>query len=647
VVHTPYTSFFFDAFMAAHIAIGVMLIALLWSSLPKWPVARMLLYAATLLAVVAPLLGEFLKGFGAKSPPLHVVELTLIASTCLVVCAVATMRRLGLVAVTCGVVWLLAKCPGWFEDSMSEICAAHLVWIGVVLGLLRRRTLGEPKTVWLVRSPPSQDVLIFAASTLVAVAASIFVLQRADGSADEWAYTWQAAVFAKGHVYGAIPPCEKAFQSFYVFPSLGRLFAQYTPGWPFFMTPFVFFGVPWLAGPVAHGLMAVGVARVARRAVTLDGRGTPASAAAAGLIAAAVATFSVTTLLVGASRYSHVFVITLFAWAMEAALILGTDKPTRDRQVRWGLVLGSTVALMGASRPADGAALATGLAFYFVYCLARRRIGSRAFLAALGSFVFWGGLTLVILRIQLGTWFTTGYSLYSTIHTWDSVKYGWPRPSEWKFALPLATGSYCWFPCSLAVGMAGIVSLRRGASSIIPMTLFGLFFFELHYQYLNLGRGFDWGYGPRYETPFIAPMALGVGIALAPLVEKARRRSHAESALTAGGPLAVVLATMVVTVIRLWPLLYPGIYAHVHQHDSLNERIREMHIHHAVVMAQVGATGFDPLDLTENLPLDLYPHQDVLIAIERKPEYTQCVRTNFPDRAVYRATGNPVVITPY
>jgi hypothetical protein len=104
---------------------------------------------------------------------------------------------------------------------------------------------------------------------------------------------------------------------------------------------------------------------------------------------------------------------------------------------------------------------------------------------------------------------------------------------------------------------------------------------------------------------------------------------------------------MVITVIRLWPLLYPGIYAHVHQHDSLNERIREMHIHHAVVMAQVGATGFDPLDLTENLPLDLYPQQDVLIAIERKPEYTQCVRTNFPDRAVYRATGNPVVITPY
>jgi len=64
-------------------------------------------------------------------------------------------------------------------------------------------------------------------------------------------------------------------------------------------------------------------------------------------------------------------------------------------------------------------------------------------------------------------------------------------------------------------------------------------------------------------------------------------------------------------------------------------------------MTQIGATGFDVLDLTENLPLDLYPNQDVLIAIERKPEFTQCVRRNFPDRAIYKAYGNPVVITPY
>jgi hypothetical protein len=177
--------------------------------------------------------------------------------------------------------------------------------------------------------------------------------------------------------------------------------------------------------------------------------------------------------------------------------------------------------------------------------------------------------------------------------------------------------------------------------------LLSLLAFDVYYQDIDYARGFDWGYGPRYETPFVVLMATGAGVAFAPLAESARWRTHSQIALYAGGPFLVAIVTVVVTLVRLWPLLYPGIYAHVHQHDSLNARIRELDIHHAVVMAQVGTTGFDALDLTENLPIDLYPNQDVLIAIERKPEATQCVRAAFPDRAVYRASGNPVVITRY
>ena len=574
-------------------------------------------------------------------------QLALTTGACAVAFALLAMRRLWLVPFACVAVWVLTKCPEWFDDSMSEINALNLIWIGVALGLARRRHDSPPSRDDLALPARSHDIAIFVAATLAAALTSIYVLQRADGSADEWAYTWQASVFAKGHLYGTFPPCQNAFQAFYVFPWGGKLFSQYTPGWPLFMAPFVLFGVPWLAGPVSHGLMAVGVARVARRAVKLDGRGTNASIAAAGFIAAGVATFATTTLLVGASRYAHVFVAALFAWAIEALLVICTDKPSADRQLRWGVLLGSAIALMGAARPADGATLALGLAIYYVYSLAKRRIGMQAFLGTLIGFVLWGGLALVILRMQLGEWFKTGYSIYSLIHTWDKVQYGWPHSNEWKFAMPLATGSYSWFPCSLAVGLAGIVSLRRGARGVIFMTLLGVFFFDLHYQYLDLARGFDWGYGPRYETPFIVPMAVGTGVAFSWLALAARRHSDARGAFYAGGPFAVALATMIVTVVRLWPLLYPGVYAHVHQHDSLNQRIRELDIHHAVVIAQVGATGFAPLDLPENYPIDLYPNQDVLIAVDHKPEYTQCVRANFPDRAIYRATGNPVVITPY
>src|SRR5207248_290007 len=101
--------------------------------------------------------------------------------------------------------------------------------------------------------------------------------------------------------------------------------------------------------------------------------------------------------------------------------------------------------------------------------------------------------------------------------------------------------------------------------------------FDTYYQYLDLGRPYDWGYGPRYETPLAVIMAIGTGVALAPLAERWRR---------AQAPLAIATLAIVVTLVRLWPLLYPGVYAHVHQHDSLNQRIREMGIHHAVVIAQ-------------------------------------------------------------
>jgi hypothetical protein len=647
VVHTPYTAFFGDAFMAAHIAIGVMLIALTWWLFPKTSGARLLFIGAILLVTTAPLLPDFVRGLGAKTPPVRIQQVALLLSSCLVVLAVLSLRRFVLVVVACAMTWLLVKMPDWLDDSMTEICALHAIWIGVALGLVRRRAPMDQAEGADTSSYGDHDVFIFIAAMLAAVVASIFVLQRADGSADEWAYTWQASVFAKAHIYGSVPPCDTAFQNFYVFESVGKLFVQYTPGWPYFMTPFAFFGVPWLAGPASHGLMAVGVARVARSAVRLDGRATRARVSAAGLLAAGVATFGTTILLVGASRYSHVFVAALFAWAIESVLVLRTPNLSRDRQVRWGLVFGSVVALMGATRPADGATLSVGLFFYFVYCLVRRRIGLRAFIATCAGFFFWGGLTLLILRIQLGTWFTTGYSLDKIIHPWAVAKYSWPRPSEWKFSMPLATGSYAWFPCSLALGFAGLMSLRRAASGIITMMMVGFVCFDAYYQSIDLGRGFDWGYGPRYSVPFAVLMAVGTGVALAPLAENARRRAHAHSALYAGGPFAIVLCTMVVTVIRLWPLLYPGIYQHVQKHDSLNARIREMGIHHAVVMTQIGATGFDVLDLTENLPLDLYPNQDVLIAIERNPDSTRCVRQAFPTRAIYRATGSPVVISNY
>lgn len=652
MVHSPYTAYFAEAFTSAHIAIGVLLFALLWWTFPRFSVARTLLGLALALVTTAPLLGEFMRGLGlTTTPPMKVIVDALVMSSCLIVAGLLASRRLVLAIVACVGVYLLTKLDTWAEDAVPELCALHLIWIGTVLGLFRRgvdhdRDVARP----IVERPSNErvhDVVIFSGAMLIAAITSIFVLSKADGSADEWAYTWQAAVFAKAHVYATPPACDNAFQSFYVFESMGRSFAQYTPGWPYFMTPFVALGVPWLAGPFSHGLLAVGVARVARSAVRLDAGGTSTRAGLAGWIAAAVASTGTTIVVLGASRFSHVFVAALFAWALEALIVLRSASLSAKSSRNWGIVLGSAVALLGATRPADGATLSLGLFVWFAYSIFCRRIAWQAIAAGSVAFLAWGGLTLVILHAQLGTWFHTGYSLDPIIHPWLAPKYGWPDKTNWKFALPLATGSYAWFPCSLALGFAGIASLRREARGLIVVFFVSFVALDTFYQYIDLGRGLDWGYGPRYELPFVVPMAVGASIALAPLFENARRRAHAVSALYAGGPFALAVCTMLVTTVRLWPLIYPGFYSHVHQHDSLNQRIRDMDIHHAVVIAIPGATGFDSRDLTENLPLDLYPNQDVLIAIARSPESTRCVRATFPDRAIYSAAGNPVVVTPF
>ncbi|HLK37644.1 MAG TPA: hypothetical protein VKU41_12880, partial [Polyangiaceae bacterium] len=95
---------------------------------------------------------------------------------------------------------------------------------------------------------------------------------------------------------------------------------------------------------------------------------------------------------------------------------------------------------------------------------------------------------------------------------------------------------------------------------------------------------------------------------------------------------------------RTVPLLYPWAYGDVVlTHNRLHEALAKSTLHNAVVFGGPGLTNTDPMDLTENLPLDLYPHQDVLIALDKGPESIQCVRTHYPGRSYYRAVPGPVV----
>ena len=54
-------------------------------------------------------------------------------------------------------------------------------------------------------------------------------------------------------------------------------------------------------------------------------------------------------------------------------------------------------------------------------------------------------------------------------------------------------------------------------------------------------------------------------------------------------------------------------------------------------------TSSDPLDLTQNYPLELYPNQPVLYAIDRGPDARACVREMYPHRTQYHTEGTSTV----
>ncbi|MDP9035038.1 MAG: hypothetical protein M3O50_09540 [Myxococcota bacterium] len=671
---SPYTMQPLDALMAAQSSVGMALTAAVWFRRLRPLLAALLLLAAIWIAVLVPVVRESLVGLGVAPGP-QFLQNSLRASALCALLAAAASRKIAFGVLTgLGVValWWLT---GYLRNSDYELAAAHLAFFGLLVGAAWRFERASPASssdgslpsssapspapppdpprgrwrVMLAKIPVDDDIVLFFAATALAACVSVCVLGRFTNSGDEVANTFEAALFAKLRPYGQAPPCAEAFRMFWVFEAGGRLFPQYTPGWPLFMTPFFAVGTVWMAAPVALGLLVVAVARIARRAA-LGGDSLPTPerariARACGLAAGVATALSTTMLINGGSRYPHVFVAATYAWSLEA-LCAVSDEARSSR--RWSVLLGFTSALLLAARPADGATLGVGLFAYFVYAVARKRIALLAVFTTLVSFALVAALTLIILRLQIGRWFTTGYQLTGAIYPWAKATFSAPGPDEWKWGFPLATGSYSWWPASPALGLAGLATVRGRARRIAFMLLASYVPFLTLYSFSALGRGFELGYGPRYTLPLIVPMAVGTGLVLGAISGAAFERLRTRIALHARGPATLAAVAVVLGVARIAPLVYPYNYADVHGHNRFRLALERAHLHNAVVFVSNGLVNTDPMDLTENLPLDLYPEQDVLVALWRSEDLTKCVREQYPSRRFLRAVpGDEIHLVPF
>jgi hypothetical protein len=646
-VQTPYTPQPGDAFLIAQTAAaGVLTAIVVFRRLRPLP-ATLLFLAAIWTVVLGPDAMVVLTSLEIYKPTPTGFTTMLRVSAALATLALAVARPRWMVLLGMAGEAALYEIVEVVPDSNIELCALHLAWFGLLLGV-RQLVAEKDADARLLRRPGAprsrgflvQDLTLAALAVALAATVSVVVLLRSCDSADEWAYTYQAAVFAKLHAYGRAPPCFAAFQNYWIFTSEGRMFSQYTPGWPLFMSPFVAVGAPWLAGPFSLGVFAVGLARLARRAAAGASGGKDDVVAAAGPIAVLAALGSNTVLINAGSRFSHVFVCACLAWSVEALAEVATPRADPRATVGWGVVLGVATSWMLATRPSDGATLGVGILIYFVYALARRRIAWRAALATVVVFALWGGLSLVILRLQLGRWWTTGYSLTEQFYPWAKWAMGKPKAGEIRWAVPIATGSYCWWPLAPSIGLCGLVAaLRGGGRRVAFMLSVGTLFLLTFYAFIEYGRGWDFGYGPRYTLPATVPMGVGTAVAIAPLWAAARRHLHAPRALTVGGPVVLAIASALMGIVRIAPLVYPYNHDELRGRNGVNEAVRQEQLTNAVVWIEPGTTVSDPLDLTQNYPLELYPAPDVLLVIDRGDDIKRCVREQFRGRRGYRTVG--------
>jgi hypothetical protein len=653
---SPYTAQPGDAVLAAETSVGLFLGGMLWFRKLASPVATLFFGTAIALAVIAPVSGDFLTGLGFTLTPGHTKRVLELSAGFATVAALLTRREwLTIVALAGeGVLW---KITNYIQDSDNELAAAHLAFFGLLIGI-HWRTLRPSLGQTAPESPESEkewdpwleDTAAFALASTLGVLVCRGLFHEGTDSADEWGYTFQAGLFAKLRAFGAVPPCVDAFENYWVFEYMGRRFAQYTPGWPLFMAPFLRLHAAWLAGPVSFGILVSGVARLTRRAAAGFPRGaTPpplAHARSAGRFAALAMLLSATLLINAGSRFPHLFESGLFVWAIEALFVIATDGPSRRDQVAWGVLLGACSAMMLSTRPGDGATLGIGLFLYFVYAAVRGRIGWRAFVATAVPFALLAALTLVILKLQVGKWLTTGYSLAGAVRPtgWAAPTYSIPKPNEFRWGIPLGTGAYCWWPCCPAVGFAGLATLRGRAKRIAFVLFFGLIPMNALYVLAEFGRGWDWGYGPRYALPFTVPMAIGTGVVCA-LVWRELRAPIADRAALEAFPVMILAALL--GVVRIAPFLYPYAHADVEARNRVQRALDAAPLHDAIVVAEQNVSPTSPLDITENLPIDLYPDADVLIANNHDPGTAECLREHFPHRRLYRAyAGDPVRIVP-
>ena len=181
----------------------------------------------------------------------------------------------------------------------------------------------------LLRAPALTVLAVVVGGVVSAAIVAQFAMLAYPASADEYGYTYIADTFLHGRtVNHAFPPdLRDVLETYYIGGRGEERVSQYAPGWPAFLVPFTWAGIPQFANTVA-GLIAAQFLLLALRCVA-----APRNACVALFTLAVVAPF---TLFNNASLFSH----SLTAVALLAIIWLDLRETARPQHIGTESALG-------------------------------------------------------------------------------------------------------------------------------------------------------------------------------------------------------------------------------------------------------------------------------------------------------------------
>ena len=270
-----------------------------------------------------------------------------------------------------------------------------------------------PAKTLLMRHQTFVAALAFAAFFLSA-AISGRVYERMPHLEDEFAYWYQAKIFARGQLVIETPQPAQAYWQVFVadHKDKGVRFAKYTPGWAMLLALGLNLGQAWVINAFFAMLAAPLVWQLGRQIFNRD----------VGLMAAGLTVFSPMSLLLNGSLMGHA---ATFFFTM--LFLLAYRQIEKTHRWRWGIIAGLALGWVAILRPMTAVGIALPFGFWSVLRLLdaamARRLRRALWPLLAGSLI----MLLLVSIIPIHNAAATGdprQNLYTHIWPYDQPGFG-------------------------------------------------------------------------------------------------------------------------------------------------------------------------------------------------------------------------------